>query len=81
MTTTRSFTCASLGLILGSLSTSAAALDFVVPATGRVTIEYVGASSAFADTMSVFVAPPQQLALAFTGCTLADAPGLTAPCC
>ena len=77
MIRTRSSICAALALILGFLSASAFALDVVVPATGRVTIEYVGADSAFIDTLSLFVAPPQQVAVAFNGCALGSAPGLT----
>src|SRR6185436_88678 len=71
------FARASLGLFLASLSASVFALDVVVPVSGRVTFEYIGASSAFIDTLSVSVAPPQQLAVVFSGCTLASAPGLT----
>lgn len=65
------------GLVLSVLGAQALAADFVVPVSGRVTIELLSADSAFTDTLSVSVVPPQQVAIAISGCTLAPATGFS----
>src|SRR4051812_24485607 len=52
------------GLVRGVLGAQALATALVLSAGGRVTIERAGPASAFTDTLSVSVAPPQQIAAA-----------------
>ncbi len=77
MTTRRLVTNAWLGLVVGALSASAFAVDLVVPATGRVTIELLNSESVFTNTLTVSANTPQQPVVALNGCSVASVAGLS----